>query len=212
MDTAQIALIVGIVSLIATIVFAILNYRTAKRTGDRATSAEARSVERSDVVWEASLTNAGYLVLRNAGSDSAHKVRVKFWIMTHREPDHPGPMPFLLRSDNAWDLQKYAGIYSHNKVKALMAPGQAVGLPIPPSILQSPFGCAATGESFGLRLQLEWFTVHGNHKTENMVGEDIGVVFSGYVFPDINTLPAEYYSTVDEAVDPELTPEELPRA
>lgn len=211
MDTAQIALIVGIVSLIATVTFAILNYRTAKRTSDRAANTEARSVERSDVVWEANLTNAGYVVLRNAGSDSAHKVRVTFWVMTHREPDDPGLIPLGLRSDNAWDLQKFAGIYSHKKSKALMAPGQAVGLPIPPTVLQSPRGCGATGERFGLRLQLEWFTDHGNHKTEQMLGEDIGVVFSGYVFPDIEKLSVEHYSTIEEAVDPELTPEDLPR-
>ena len=204
MDTAQIALVVGIVSLIATIVFAVLNHRNTASTA-------ARSVERSDVVWEANLTNAGYLVLRNAGSDSAHKVRVRFWVMTHRQPDDPGPMPLGLRSDDAWDMQKFSGIYSHKKTKALMTPKQTVGLPIPPTMLQSPRGCGATGERFGLRLQLEWFTDHGNHKTETLLGEDIGVVFSGYVFPDIETLPVEHYSTVEEAIDPDLTPEDLPR-
>ena len=211
MDTAQIALIVGIISLIATIVFAFLNYRTARAASDRAATAEARSVERSNVVWEANLTNSGYVVLRNAGSDPARGVRVRFWIMTPRHPDDPGILPLGLRSDNAWDMRKFEGIYSHKKSKALMAPGQAAGLPVPPNMLQSPYGGAGTGQRFGLRLHIEWFTERGTHKTEEMIGEEVGVVFSGYVFPDIEKLSPEHFSDIEDAIDPELTPEDLPR-
>lgn len=210
MDTAQIALTVGIVSLITTIFFAILNYRTAKRTSDLAASTHARSIERSDVVWDAHLSDAGYLVLQNAGSDPAHDVRIKYWVMTPREPDDLGLRPYGIRSDNAIDMETFAGTYGHKKSKKFLAAGQAVGLPIPPVMLQSPYGHGNTGQRFGLRLQLEWFTEHGNHKKENLFAEDLGVVYSGFVFREIKTLPVEHYSTVEEALDPVLTPSDIP--
>jgi hypothetical protein len=218
MDTPTTALLVAGLSLVSTITFAILNYRYTKRTNERAIAAEtraaateARSTERSRIAWQATLSDAGYVILDNQSKDPAMNVRVEYSIMLPADPNQdPFPTSYV-RSHDPRGTGKYSAVFTQVAVKDAIYPHKVVGLPIPPNMPFSLAGGAKNGRRFGLNLHLEWFTAKGTPKDEHLFVEDIGVVFSMYDWPPVESLP--WGESPDmEAVTPLKTPEDYQRS
>jgi hypothetical protein len=229
MEIPIFALIISLTSLVATVAFATLNFRFARRSNARADAAETRadaneeraklaeerSLERSRVVWRAALSDSGYVVLSNTGSDSALDVRITYTVMNppYPKPGYEAPGSIFLSSSTTVDHAKWGSTFELSGQKGQIAPGQAVGLPIMPG---TPFDFTNefnTGRAFGLALDLEWRTQHGSPRSEALLANSLPVILSGYEFPDLLTLPISTYQGEEpiEAIEPTMTPEEQHR-
>ncbi|MBT2549795.1 hypothetical protein [Arthrobacter sp. ISL-65] len=89
-----------------------------------------------------------------------------------------------------------------------IGPDGAVGLPVMPNLPISINGGARRGWRFGLSLYIEWFTQNGSPKSEHLFAEDLGVVFSGFTFPDLDAVVWGSDQTIMKAVTPIRTPQD----
>jgi hypothetical protein len=215
MDTPSLALGIAILGLISTCTFAILNFRYTKRTNDRAVqaenrsaSSEARASERSRVVWQAMLSDSGYIVLVNDSPDFANNVRIEYSILLPANPDSEPVPPSFLRSHDPQGAGKFTGSFRNAATKDSIGPDEAVGLPVVPNCPFSLNGGARRGWRFGLSLYIEWFTQNGSPKSEHLYAEDLGVVYSAFKFPDLDAVTWGSDKTTMEAVTPIRTPED----
>lgn len=210
-----IALFVSVIGFVLTLVMSIVSNKKskesiaiAKAADDRAKQTDARSTERSQVLWNARLTVNNIVELQNGGSDAACDVRVTYKIMNIASAESVGWDHHRLVSERAHERPTDPTTFSLTlqAVKKNIGSGETVGLPVP-SLPGLDFKQAEENEhAFRLLLEIEWRTAAGSTDSETLYSPYLGIIWSHLEFAPFE----EYAERLTEAGFEALSPATLP--